>query len=75
MDVCFGQLCANPHSAIRNSQSAILRPVDLTDLARRTIEVGTLKNGDQSMKYLLLIYDREQNWVKMSEAERRRFTS
>jgi len=56
-------------SAIRNSQSAIPLPVDLTVLARRTIEVGTLKNGDQEMKYLLLIYDREQNWVKMSEAE------
>jgi hypothetical protein len=45
-------------------------PVDPGSLARRTVEVETLKLiGEPKMKYLLLIYDREQDWNNMSEAE------
>jgi hypothetical protein len=45
--------------------------VDLLGLIRRRIESRLLikTEGDILMKYMLLIYDAEQDWGKLSEAE------
>src|SRR5262244_3481465 len=49
--------------------------VDLAIFMRRTVESGIFNlqttRGDKEMKYMLLIYDNEHAWAKLSETERR----
>ena len=47
--------------------------VDLAILSRRRVESETFNHkGDKEMKYMLLIYDNEQAWTRISEAEQRK---